>query len=274
MDLILQCLVQHFSRLKKQAEEVMKRLKEKLPTGNKLYIFLGACFLVAGMLFTLFGFTRAFVLVLLLGYVGLFSGAQDEYKKCGGGLKGAKGALDFLGRNLGTHIKKLTGKDLNPKLVLALVCLVLALFLYTGTTGSRAPPPVSRTSYARSQRSKASRSTSLEEAYKAGWDDRDQDKDFMFSFESLSLNDEEDDDNLLDDDDEDDYIPPPTSSRGSSGFGLSNLIMLGFFGKNIYELGGSPWNLQRFIANFKALPPWRMVLFGFLILRIVGLSPI
>ena len=55
---------------------------------------------------------------------------------------------------------------------------------------------------------------------------------------------------------------------------LSKGLPLFFFGKQVHQLGGSPWNPQVAQRNFMALYPMRKAMFGFLVLRLLGLSPL
>ena len=54
--------------------------------------------------------------------------------------------------------------------------------------------------------------------------------------------------------------PPPRGYTGGSGFGLASLskvVSLGFFGKQIYDLGGGPnWTFDACQRNFMAQPPY------------------
>ena len=69
----------------------------------------------------------------------------------------------------------------------------------------------------------------------------------------------------------------PEGHEPSGGMGsalLSKGLPLFFFGKQVQQLGGSPWNPQVAQRNFMALDPMRKAMFGFLVLRLLGLSPI
>ena len=79
------------------------------------------------------------------------------------------------------------------------------------------------------------------------------------------------------DGDFDAYDDEPEGHEPSGGMGsalLSKGLPLFFFGKQVQQLGGSPWNPQVAQRNFMALDPMRKAMFGFLVLRLLGLSPI
>ena len=70
---------------------------------------------------------------------------------------------------------------------------------------------------------------------------------------------------------------PEAGHEPSGGMGsalLSKGLPLFFFGKQVHQLGGSPWNPQVAQRNFMALDPMRKAMFGFLVLRLLGLSPL
>ena len=73
------------------------------------------------------------------------------------------------------------------------------------------------------------------------------------------------------------YDDEPEGHEPSGGMGsalLSKGLPLFFFGKQVHQLGGSPWNPQVAQRNFMALDPMRKAMFGFLVLRLLGLSPL
>lgn len=67
--------------------------------------------------------------------------------------------------------------------------------------------------------------------------------------------------------------PVPAPAPKSSGFGIGQIINIGFLLKNLHGLGGSPWNLQTFMVNFQNMPMMQKVMMGFFAARLFGLSP-
>jgi hypothetical protein len=52
------------------------------------------------------------------------------------------------------------------------------------------------------------------------------------------------------------------------------MMSLGFLGKNLYDLGGRPFSLSNFIVNFKNMSITQKGFMAFMILRLMGMSPI
>eukprot|EP00040_Diaphanoeca_grandis_P026566 m.149147 g.149147 ORF g.149147 m.149147 type:complete len:357 (+) comp30641_c0_seq1:1174-2244(+) len=65
-------------------------------------------------------------------------------------------------------------------------------------------------------------------------------------------------------------IPPSSSSSSSSSFSLFRYMPLMLMASQAYQLGGSPWSAQVFLANFKQLPPWRIAVLVFAVASAVG----
>lgn len=67
---------------------------------------------------------------------------------------------------------------------------------------------------------------------------------------------------------------PPMPPPKKSGFGMGQIMNIGFLGRQLYSLGGSPWNMQTFIINAKNMPTMQKVMTAFFAARILGVSPI
>ena len=57
---------------------------------------------------------------------------------------------------------------------------------------------------------------------------------------------------------------------------MMQIFTLGMIGKTVYDLGNtaSGWDQTTFLMNLQTMPKWRLALNAFLILRLIGMSPI
>ena len=118
---------------------------------------------------------------------------------------------------------------------------------------------------------------SLEEAYKLGFEDATQGKDFGASTTAAAFANAR---RLERDDDEDldplDYIssPPPTTPKQSSSFGFSQLMSIGFIYRTVTELGGNPvggdgFSMERALANLRVMDTMKWGILGFSLYNLV-----
>ena len=246
-----------FADVKDQAEqyadEFMSRLKDVLPPG---FAPRDALFAIVGfaLLWRTAGLVRAAVLLLITVLV-LFGGAREAYARAGGGVAGVKAGADAAGTFAAKEVSRRAGRPVTSKQAWVGLALLVVLAYQFGGGKKAAPrtykPP--RSAY------EPTGGSSCADAYRRGFDDAtagrkyDADGDF------------------------DAYDDEPEGHEPSGGMGsalLSKGLPLYFFGKQVQQLGGSPWNPQVAQRNFMALDPMRKAMFGFLVLRLLGLSPI
>ena len=235
------------------ADEFMSRLKDVLPPG---FAPRDALFAIVGfaLLWRTAGLVRAAVLLLITVLV-LFGGAREAYSRAGGGVAGVKAGADAAGTFAAKEVSRRAGRPVTSKQAWVGLALLVVLAYQFGGGKKAAPrtykPP--RSAY------EPTGGSSCADAYRRGFDDAtagrkyDADGDF------------------------DAYDDEPEGHEPSGGMGsalLSKGLPLFFFGKQVQQLGGSPWNPQVAQRNFMALDPMRKAMFGFLVLRLLGLSPI
>ena len=235
------------------ADEFMSRLKDVLPPG---FAPRDALFAIVGfaLLWRTAGLVRAAVLLLITVLV-LFGGAREAYSRAGGGVAGVKAGADAAGTFAAKEVSRRAGRPITSKQAWVGLALLVVLAYQFGGGKKAAPrtykPP--RSAY------EPTGGSSCADAYRRGFDDAtagrkyDADGDF------------------------DAYDDEPEGHEPSGGMGsalLSKGLPLFFFGKQVQQLGGSPWNPQVAQRNFMALDPMRKAMFGFLVLRLLGLSPI
>ena len=235
------------------ADEFMSRLKDVLPPG---FAPRDALFAIVGfaLLWRTAGLVRAAVLLLITVLV-LFGGAREAYARAGGGVAGVKAGADAAGTFAAKEVSRRAGRPVTSKQAWVGLALLVVLAYQFGGGKKAAPrtykPP--RSAY------EPTGGSSCADAYRRGFDDAtagrkyDADGDF------------------------DAYDDEPEGHEPSGGMGsalLSKGLPLFFFGKQVQQLGGSPWNPQVAQRNFMALDPMRKAMFGFLVLRLLGLSPL
>ena len=121
---------------------------------------------------------------------------------------------------------------------------------------------------------------SFRDAYLAGWNDKAQDAEKFSNFKGFPETCSEAEDYSSFKSFGSPPMPPPARSSSvmgsSSGFSLLQMLPLALVGYNIFNLGktANGWSPAAAISNAKNLPIGRKVLLGFLVLRVLGLSPI
>ena len=235
------------------ADEFMSRLKDALPPG---FAPRDALFAIVGfaLLWRTAGLVRAAVLLLITVLV-LFCGAREAYAKAGGGVAGVKAGADAAGTFAAKEVSRRAGRPITSKQAwMGLALLVLLAYQFGGArkAAPRAYKPP-RSAY------EPSTGGSCSDAYRRGFDDATAGRKYDADAGGEAYDDE------------------PEGHEPSGGMGsalLSKGLPLFFFGKQVHQLGGSPWNPQVAQRNFMALDPMRKAMFGFLVLRLLGLSPL
>jgi len=193
-------------------------------------------------------------LILLVWKIGLLRGlvvagvvagglvnGMPHFQLAGGGVRGLWAAVLGLGTSLAEQASRAVSYrfNLSPPMGIVLfgvIVLILVQIVLSGGDSVSAP-------------------SGVDEAYAAGFKDASSGMEYGTTRPSQPA-----------------LIPP----SGSSGFGLSSLFSLGLLGKTAYDLGKSPrgWDAQLAFRNTKSLPPLQVVLLSFVIVRLLGLSPI
>ena len=246
-----------FADVKDQAEqyadEFMSRLKDALPPG---FAPRDALFAIVGfaLLWRTAGLVRAAVL-LLVTVVVLFGGAREAYAKAGGGVKGVKAGADAAGTFAAKEVSRRAGRPVTSKQTwMGLALLVVLAYQFGGKAAPRRSYKPPRSAY------EPSTGGSCSDAYRRGFEDAAAGRPYSADADGEAYDDDE-----------------PEGHEPSGGMGsalLSKGLPLFFFGKQVHQLGGSPWNPQVAQRNFMALDPMRKAMMGFLVLRLLGLSPI
>jgi len=235
------------------ADEFMSRLKDVLPPG---FAPRDALFAIVGfaLLWRTAGLVRAAVLLLITVLV-LFGGAREAYARAGGGVAGVKAGADAAGTFAAKEVSRRAGRPVTSKQAWVGLALLVVLAYQFGGARKAAPraykPP--RSAY------EPSGGSTCADAYRRGFDDATAGRKYDADAGGEAYDDE------------------PEGHEPSGGMGsalLSKGLPLFFFGKQVHQLGGSPWNPQVAQRNFMALDPMRKAMFGFLVLRLLGLSPL
>ena len=235
------------------ADEFMSRLKDALPPG---FAPRDALFAIVGfaLLWRTAGLVRAAVLLLVTVMV-LFGGAREAYSRAGGGVAGVKAGADAAGTFAAKEVSRRAGRPITSKQAWMGLALLVVVAYQFGGARKAAPrtykPP--RSAY------EPSTGGSCSDAYRRGFDDATAGRKYDADAAAEAYDDEE-------------VGHEPAGGMGSAL--LSKGLPLFFFGKQVHQLGGSPWNPQVAQRNFMALDPMRKAMFGFLVLRLLGLSPI
>ena len=233
--------------------DVMSRLKDALPPG---FAPRDALFAIVGfaLLWRTAGLVRAAVL-LLVTCVVLFGGGREAYAKAGGGVAGVKAGADAAGTFAAKEVSRRAGRPVTSKQAWVGLALLVVLAYQFGGARKAAPraykPP--RSAY------EPSTGGSCSDAYRRGFDDATAGRKYDADAGGEAY------------DDEPEGHEPSGGMRSAL---LSKGLPLFFFGKQVHQLGGSPWNPQVAQRNFMALDPMRKAMFGFLVLRLLGLSPL
>ena len=174
---------------------------------------------------------------------------------------------EFIDHSLPQSLKEKVTVTNNVAAGIMIVLLLLSFKALITPTQSRAPPvPPSSSNGGSSIPSRLS----IEQAYKLGFQDANDGKEFGSSMYS-SIDTETPYDAMDPLFLEDDYQPP--QQKRSGGFGLSQVLSLFAIYRMVTELGGNPmdgtFSTQRLIANAKATEPWRLGLFGLAVYNIL-----
>ena len=235
------------------ADEFMSRLKDVLPPG---FAPRDALFAIVGfaLLWRTAGLIRAAVLLLVTGLV-LFTGAREAYSRAGGGVAGVKAGADAAGTFAAKEVSRRAGRPITSKQAwVGLALLVVLAYQFGGKAAPR------RSTYKPPRSAYEPSGGSCADAYRRGFEDATAGRKYDADAGAGEAYDDE-----------------PEGHEPSGGMGsalLSKGLPLFFFGKQVQQLGGSPWNPQVAQRNFMALDPMRKAMFGFLVLRLLGLSPI
>mmetsp|Transcript_25420 Transcript_25420/g.37538 ORF Transcript_25420/g.37538 Transcript_25420/m.37538 type:complete len:350 (-) Transcript_25420:53-1102(-) len=156
----------------------------------------------------------------------------------------------------------------NNRIAMGIVLVMLAFSTKALVTPTKRPAASFNNNYsAPSPSISQSSSSSIEDAYKLGFDDATKGLEFGTSMPNTQKK------RSLAEDDEDeipyDYtsMPPPASTSSSSPFGFSQVMSIFFLYRTATQLGGNPlsgqFSMEQFMLNVKTMPVWQMGMLGF-----------
>lgn len=245
-------------------------LKRLLPPGVTP-MHVGFVFVMFLLMMFKFGLIKTLLLFSILGYV-LYAGFA-AFSRCGMGVAGLKAAGDAIGNDISNRIRVVTQQNIPPFLSLGALGVVLVAVLYFMLVAGRTVPYSSPIGAADSyQYASTGGGLSYADAYDKGFDDAIAGRPHSWSTHSDSF--------------PRSFTPAPeyyttTPARSSGGLfggvGIGKMISLGILGKQIHSLGAVPgggWDHNYAIANFMNMGAMQKVFFGFMFLRLFGMSPI
>eukprot|EP00939_MAST-03C_sp_MAST-3C-sp1_P002085 g2085.t1 len=251
------------------------------------------------LIFTL-GFTRALLVLSVIVYL-FQSGTVFTFMNNIAANGGLQQALKLSGRHLGDDVATrflvpIAGpRGSNWKYGLGCLFLgILLLMRATGSGGSSASAsgstyasPISSSSYTDADASDTDALQVLQAAYQAGWDDNEANAAFgatdLYKLRNSLTNQRAREREWKRNEAQyearnGDGGGGGSLFGGSGGFGIGKLISVAVLGNSVWTLGKSPssgsWDYRAAIQNFQYLPTYRKALMAFLILRVLGLSPI
>jgi hypothetical protein len=292
------------AEVQRQVQETLDRVQAMLPPGTNPTVVLGGAALLVGLFAFMFGLVRTALLVSVLIFA-VRNGA-DDFK-----TGGAKAAANAIGTKVSRKVLSVTGFTLAPMQALGLVVVVLLLLMrITGGGGGGGTPPSDRSSprgydstvgvddeiddedpLIFGMNNPTYSWDEMEAAYKAGFEDaNNEDTTFETSLPAMkkkaskkAKKKKKKRRRAMGEDD--DFGMPSSYGGGGSGgggggggggFGMMQIFTLGMIGKTVYDLGNTAagWDQSTFLMNLQTMPKWRLALNAFLILRLVGMSPI
>ncbi len=270
-------------RMKLQRGEMptMADLTCLLPPGVTLMHLGGAGVLVIFALLK-FGIVKT---VLLFGTVGfiLYAGF-GPFSRAGYGVAGLKAASIAVGETVSDLIGRKTRKYISPRISVAIVAALLAAVMYfvffTGSRGAASSlhRPV-ETSFPNSYgRTFSESALTFADAYALGYSDAISGKvqDWQAHSDQFTATRQTFHSDFSD---SHSYQPPePQASVGLfGGFGIGKIISLLVLGKQIHGLGAQPgggWDKDLALANLMNQSNVQKGMMLFMVLRLLGMSPI
>jgi len=264
-------------------------VRQQLPSNVSLGMFIGALLVTAIICVYTIGFFRAaLVFSALFAFVRLGGGS---FVSNGGGRAGIAASVQEVAEKLKRRIFSITGFTLSNRQTIAAVGFAfLLLFWLMGPSAASAGAATMHANANRQTQTNPIDSSfadpiddkpkSFRDAYLAGWNDKAQDAEKFSNFKGFPETCSEAEGYSSFKSFGSPPMPPPTRSSSvmgsSSGFSLLQMLPLALVGYNIFNLGktANGWSPAVAIANAKNLPTGRKVLLGFLVLRVLGLSPI
>ena len=304
---------ERIAEIQRQVQQFVSQIQSMVPPGTNPTIVLGAGAVLLGLFAFTFGLMTTALLVSVLVFAARH-GADSFRAAGGGkeGAKAAANAIGAKVSSKVRSVTGFNLSPMQALgLVAVILLLVLRITSSVGSGGVASPKQRGQGNSFDPFSSTVGVDDELEEedplifdsgptyewkdmelAYKAGYDDAiDNEKSFQESLTGLKKKQEETRQKkkkkkkkrqrrrpAMDDYDD---MPPPSSygsgsSGGGGGFGIMKIFTLGIIGKTVYDLGNGPagWNQQTFLMNLQAMPKWRLALNAFLVLRLIGMSPI
>lgn len=238
---------------------------------------------------------KGLAIAAIVLYVGFVSGVPQEYARNqhSGPLKAAECALHKLGNDIKNRllvptmqkIPFLTAQAGNVRWYHGAIAFALSSYVLIRITSSSTSPTTNVSLSSSSTTTTSFHSTPYDEdiaraignAYEAGFQDASGGHDFGHTdMSGLARDVRSGMNNRRGYNQEDlDYSAPYTAPTSSS-FGFGKMITVGLLGFNVWSLGKTPnggWDVNVAVRGFQYLPTMRKALMGFLVLRVLGLSP-
>lgn len=236
-------------------QQVVTTVQSMLPPGVSLQNFGYGALAVVGLLVYKIGMIKGLLFSSIFG--GILFVAAPVYKQNGGGITGAKKAWQHIGSMVSDKIHSQIGKRFptivsHVLLVLTIVlavCFCFSLFVFSPA-------------YVSSSTAGAGGGGTLDEIYSAGYADGQKNAPYGTSKPASSSS---------------SSSSPSSSMMGGllSRFGIMEIMMLGFWGKTVYDLGSyggsARWSPAAALQGLRGLPPYRLALLGFTIVRMLGI---
>jgi uncharacterized membrane protein len=252
-------------RVKQQIVMYYNKAQKLLPGGVKPEYAAGAAVTALLLLIFMIGFTKMMMVISLIMLLGVIVG-PDVMTTSRSTVNWRVVALNFPRRcreTIEQTVPIVRGK-LTDKMAAGFVLFMILMVgktLFTSPPSSVPPraPPAQTIDNVPS-------STSLEEAYKLGFDDASSNKPFgMSSLESLKPS------PTVNNEIPYDYIPSsPPASKGGFGFGTAMSMVI--IGRSVMQLGmipGQGFDVSVAMANLQTLPVYQQGLLGFSVYNVL-----
>lgn len=258
---------EHVAQWKAIVTEMRGRFRREIqkisPNISETQGVAGICLLLLAFVFFV-GFMRTMILVGILLY--LILGCQvptvvSTYRAQGVGVT-LKAVAQVVGKDFATRtIAKVYPGRANWKNGLMVLCALMFIVIRMTASSSSSSGMMTTTTTT----SQNALQEAYDQGYRNGWADATDDSADFGAHRTYTPT------------YSDDYTSSSSLPSSSSSFGIGKMITGGMLAYNAWKLGQTGtgrWDPQVAMTQFQLLPTIRKALLGFLVLRLVGLSPI